>query len=34
VLADVRCGTGEVRTLPLTRTDHRAVLAELILPRR
>lgn len=33
VLADVRCGTGEVRTLPLPRSDHRAVVAELILPR-
>jgi endonuclease/exonuclease/phosphatase (EEP) superfamily protein YafD len=34
VLADVRAGTGEVRTLPLPRSDHRAVLAELVLPRR
>jgi endonuclease/exonuclease/phosphatase (EEP) superfamily protein YafD len=34
VLADVRAGTGEVRTFPLPRSDHRAVLAELVLPRR
>jgi endonuclease/exonuclease/phosphatase (EEP) superfamily protein YafD len=34
VLADVRCGTGRVRTFPLARSDHRAVLAELVLPRR
>jgi endonuclease/exonuclease/phosphatase (EEP) superfamily protein YafD len=34
VLADVRCGTGDVKTFPLARSDHRAVLAELVLPRR
>jgi endonuclease/exonuclease/phosphatase (EEP) superfamily protein YafD len=33
VLADVRCGVRSVRVLPLPRSDHRAVLAELVLPR-
>jgi endonuclease/exonuclease/phosphatase (EEP) superfamily protein YafD len=34
VLADERCGVGEVRTLHLRRSDHRALLAELVLPAR
>jgi endonuclease/exonuclease/phosphatase (EEP) superfamily protein YafD len=33
VLADARCGVARVETFPLARSDHRAVLAELILPR-
>jgi endonuclease/exonuclease/phosphatase (EEP) superfamily protein YafD len=34
VLADARCGVGEVRTFDVPGTDHRALLAELVLPRR
>jgi endonuclease/exonuclease/phosphatase (EEP) superfamily protein YafD len=34
VLADARCGVAEVRTFPLADSDHRALLAELILPAR
>jgi endonuclease/exonuclease/phosphatase (EEP) superfamily protein YafD len=34
VLADVRCGVAAVETFPLARSDHKAVLAELVLPRR
>jgi endonuclease/exonuclease/phosphatase (EEP) superfamily protein YafD len=33
VLADARCGVRAVSVLPLPRSDHRAVLAELVLPR-
>jgi endonuclease/exonuclease/phosphatase (EEP) superfamily protein YafD len=33
VLADGRCGVGRVRVLPVPGSDHRAVLAELMLPR-
>jgi endonuclease/exonuclease/phosphatase (EEP) superfamily protein YafD len=34
VLADARCGWREVRVLPVAHSDHRAVLAEVVLPRR
>jgi endonuclease/exonuclease/phosphatase (EEP) superfamily protein YafD len=33
VLADARCGVAALEVLPLPRSDHDAVLAELILPR-
>jgi endonuclease/exonuclease/phosphatase (EEP) superfamily protein YafD len=33
VLADARCGVGTVRAFDVPGTDHRALLAELILPR-
>ena len=33
VLADERCGVRDVRVLPVAGSDHRAVLAELELPR-
>jgi endonuclease/exonuclease/phosphatase (EEP) superfamily protein YafD len=34
VLADARCGWREARVLKVPRSDHRAVLAEIVLPRR
>jgi hypothetical protein len=34
VLADARCGWRAVRVFPVPHSDHRAVLAELVLPRR
>jgi endonuclease/exonuclease/phosphatase (EEP) superfamily protein YafD len=34
VLADERCGWREARVLKVPRSDHRAVLAEIVLPRR
>jgi endonuclease/exonuclease/phosphatase (EEP) superfamily protein YafD len=34
VLADARCGWDEARVLKVPRSDHRAVLAEIVLPRR
>jgi endonuclease/exonuclease/phosphatase (EEP) superfamily protein YafD len=33
VLADARCGWREVRVIPVPPSDHRAVLAEIVLPR-
>jgi endonuclease/exonuclease/phosphatase (EEP) superfamily protein YafD len=33
VLADERCGVRELEVIPLRGSDHRAVLAELVLPR-
>ena len=33
VLADARCGVRSARVLDVPRSDHRAVLAELELPR-
>jgi endonuclease/exonuclease/phosphatase (EEP) superfamily protein YafD len=33
VIADARCGVRAVKVLPLPGSDHRAVLAELVLPR-
>jgi endonuclease/exonuclease/phosphatase (EEP) superfamily protein YafD len=33
VLADARCGWREARVLAVPRSDHRAVLAEIVLPR-
>jgi endonuclease/exonuclease/phosphatase (EEP) superfamily protein YafD len=33
VLADERCGVRELEVIPLPGGDHRAVLAELVLPR-
>jgi endonuclease/exonuclease/phosphatase family metal-dependent hydrolase len=33
VLADARCGVRAFSVHPIPGTDHRAVLAELVLPR-